>query len=175
LSNTTEVAAAAAAHTSGVHATEALLFFVLLQLTLIVLAGRAGSALAKRWGQSSAVGEIIVGILLGPSLFGLLFPEVFTYVFKSVPPGPMTMFAQVGLLLLMSQIGLEFDFAHLTNAQPARGRGVSVATLVLPFGARLRFGSRIDTHPLARHRHPCPSLFIVTAFSITALPIPGAS
>ncbi|MBP8267110.1 MAG: sodium:proton antiporter, partial [Zoogloea sp.] len=72
-----------------VHKAEATLFFALLQLTVIVLAGRIGGALARRVGQSSAVGEIVVGILLGPSLFGLLAPDVFDYVFRSAPPEPM--------------------------------------------------------------------------------------
>ena len=67
------------AHALAVHQTEALLFFTLLQLTLIVLAARLGGELAQRVGQSPAVGEIIVGILLGPSLFGLLAPELFQY------------------------------------------------------------------------------------------------
>ena len=102
---------------TAVHATESLLFLVLLQLTLIVLAGRVGSAVARRYGQAAAVGEIIVGILLGPSLFGLLAPDVFAFVFRSAPPEPMMMFSQVGLLLLMFQIGLEFDFSHLTEAK----------------------------------------------------------
>jgi Kef-type K+ transport system membrane component KefB len=157
-----------------VHATEALLFFVLLQLTVIVLAGRIGSALARRWGQSSAVGEIIVGILLGPSLLGLLLPEVFTYIFKSVPPAPMTMFAQVGLLLLMFQIGLEFDFGHLANARNQRAvAAVSVATLVLPFVLGFGFGY-VSTPILSPGIDLlASSLFIATAFSITALPILG--
>ncbi|OZA10264.1 MAG: sodium:proton antiporter, partial [Hydrogenophilales bacterium 17-62-8] len=97
----------------AVHQTEALLFFTLLQLTLIVLAGRLGGVLAQRVGQSPAVGEIIVGILLGPSLFGLLAPDLFQYVFHSTPAAPMQMLSQIGLILLMFQIGLEFDFAHL--------------------------------------------------------------
>ena len=68
-----------------------------------------------RIGQSPAVGEIIVGILLGPSLFGLLAPDAFQYVFRSAPPAPMQMLSQIGLILLMFQIGLEFDFSHLAE------------------------------------------------------------
>src|SRR5207344_2047680 len=56
--------------TSAVHAGEILLFFTLLQLCVIVLAGRVGGAVAKSVGQATAVGEIVIGILLGPSLFG---------------------------------------------------------------------------------------------------------
>ena len=159
---------------SGVHATESLLYFVLLQLTIIVLAGRAGSALARRWDQSSAVGEIIVGILLGPSLFGLLAPGVFAYVFRSVAPESMTMLSQVGLLLLMFQIGLEFDFGHLREARNQKAvAAVAVATLAAPFLLGLGFGY-VSAPILAPGIEPSASaLFIATAFSITALPVLG--
>ena len=75
---------------TSVHKTEALLFFTLLQLAVIVIASRIGSELAVRFSQSRAVGEIIVGILLGPSLFGLLAPDIFHYVFRSSSAEPMT-------------------------------------------------------------------------------------
>ena len=101
-----------ATHALAVHQTEALLFFTLLQLTVIVLAARAGGALARRVGQSPAVGEIIVGILLGPSLFGWLAPELFHTVFQASSPEPMQVVSQIGLVLLMFQIGLEFDFGQ---------------------------------------------------------------
>ena len=159
---------------SSVHATESLLFLVLLQLTVIVLAGRAGSAAARRFGQSAAVGEIIVGILLGPSLFGLIAPGVFAYVFRSAPPEPMTMFSQVGLLLLMFQIGLEFDFSHLTRARNRKAVfAIGIATLVAPFLLGLGFGyasAPILSPGVDRHTS---ALFVATAFSITALPILG--
>jgi Kef-type K+ transport system membrane component KefB len=159
---------------TGVHATESLLFLVLLQLTLIVLAGRVGSAVARRYGQAAAVGEIIVGILLGPSLFGLLAPDVFAFVFRSAPPEPMMMFSQVGLLLLMFQIGLEFDFSHLAEAKNQRAVfAVAVATLAVPFALGLGFGY-VSAPILSPGVDPVVSaLFVATAFSITALPILG--
>ncbi|MFZ1574208.1 MAG: cation:proton antiporter, partial [Chromatiaceae bacterium] len=124
----------ASAHALAVHQTEALLFFTLLQLTVIILAARLGGEVAHRIGQSPAVGEIIVGILLGPSLFGLLAPEVFEYVFRSAPPAPMQMLSQIGLILLMFQIGLEFDFAHLLDRQNRRVvTYVATASMVAPF------------------------------------------
>ena len=70
---------AAAAALTSTHKNELLLFYTLLELTLIVVAGRVGGILAKRCGQSTAVGEIIIGICLGPSLFGLLAPRAFDY------------------------------------------------------------------------------------------------
>jgi Kef-type K+ transport system membrane component KefB len=158
----------------AIQQTEALLFFTLLQLTVIVLAGRLGGALAHRVRQSPAVGEIIVGILLGPSLFGLLAPDVFQYVFHSTPPAPMQMLSQIGLILLMFQIGLEFDFAHLTEPHNRRVVGyVATASMVAPFALGFAFGY-LTAPLLSPGVDPLASaLFIATAFSITALPILG--
>lgn len=162
------------AHTLAVHQTEAMLFFTLLQLTVIVLAARLGGVLAQRAGQSPAVGEIIVGILLGPSLFGLLAPDLFQYVFHSTPPEPMQMLSQIGLILLMFQIGLEFDFAHLKARHNRRAvTYVAAASLVAPFA--LGFGFGWLSAPLLSPGvdRLASALFAATAFSITALPILG--
>lgn len=158
----------------AVHQTEALLFFTLLQLTVIVLAGRIGSALAVKSRQSAAVGEIIVGILLGPSLFGMLAPETFHWVFRSAPPEPMAMLSQLGLILLMFQIGLEFDFSHLTEKRNRRATLlVAAASLLLPFALGLGFGY-LSAPVLSPQANALGSaLFVATAFSITALPILG--
>jgi Kef-type K+ transport system membrane component KefB len=158
----------------AVHQTEALLFFTLLQLTLIVLAGRLGGVLAQRVGQSPAVGEIIVGILLGPSLFGLLAPDLFQIVFHSASSAPMQMLSQIGLILLMFQIGLEFDFAHLTAHHNRRAvTYIASASMIAPFA--LGFGFGWFTAPLLSPGvdRLASALFIATAFSITALPILG--
>ncbi|QTD43695.1 cation:proton antiporter [Ottowia testudinis] len=165
----------AAAQEIGVHKAEAVLFFTLLQLTVVVLAGRIGSTLAARFGQSTAVGEIIVGILLGPSLFGLLAPGAFNYVFHSAPGEPMQVLSQIGLILLMFQIGLEFDFGHLTERRNRRAvMWVSAAGLLLPFvlgGALGWFIAPFLGGPNAAAL--ATALFVATAFSITALPILG--
>jgi Kef-type K+ transport system membrane component KefB len=162
------------AHALAVHQTEALLFFTLLQLTLIVLAARLGGELAQRVGQSPAVGEIIVGILLGPSLFGLLAPELFQTVFHSTPAAPMQMLSQIGLILLMFQIGLEFDFAHLTERNNRRAVTlIATASMTAPFALGFGFGY-FSASLLSPGVNPLASaLFIATAFSITALPILG--
>ncbi len=156
------------------HKTEALLFFTLLQLTVIVLAARIGGGIALRIGQTAAVGEIIVGILLGPSLFGLLAPELFQYVFHSGAPEPMQMLSQIGLVLLMFQIGLEFDFSHLSEQRNRKAMlWVAAASLLAPFALGYGIG-HISAPILSPNAHPFASaLFIATAFSITALPILG--
>ncbi len=160
---------------AGVHRSEALLFFTLLQLAVIILAARAGGAISARMGQSPAVGEIITGILLGPSLFGWLMPGLSNLIFHSAPPEPMQILSQIGLLLLMFQIGLEFDFGHLTERKHRRTvLWVASAGLALPFALGLGLG--VFTAPLLAPPGVEPmaaGLFIATAFSITALPILG--
>ena len=156
------------------HKTEALLFFTLMQLTVIVLAARIGGEIAQRVGQSAVVGEIIVGILLGPSLFGLLAPGLFQYVFHSGSPEPMQMLSQIGLVLLMFQIGLEFDFSHLNEPRNRKAMlWVAAASLIAPFALGYGVG-QMSAPILSPSAHPVASaLFIATAFSITALPILG--
>jgi len=156
------------------HKHELLLFYTLLQLTVIVLAGRIGGALARRYGQSAAVGEILIGILLGPSLFGWIAPQAFDLVFHSAPPEGLQILSGLGLVLLMFQIGMEFDFAHLTqSASRAAVLRVSLACLVLPFAggfALAYFTTPGEAPPAARLNS---ALFVATAFCITAVPILG--
>lgn len=162
------------ANTLSTHKTEALLFFTLMQLTVIVLAARIGGGVALRIGQSMVVGEIVIGILLGPSLFGLLAPDVFQYVFHSGAPEPMQMLSQIGLVLLMFQIGLEFDFSHL-SARRNRTAVMWIASfsLVAPFVLGFIVG-QASAATLSPGAHPLgTALFVATAFSITALPILG--
>jgi Kef-type K+ transport system membrane component KefB len=153
---------------------ETVLFFILLQLAIIVIAGRAGGAFARRLGQTAAVGEIVLGILLGPSFFGAVAPESFAFVFHSAPPEPMLVLSGLGLVLLMFQVGLEFDFAHLTSrSNRAAVASVSIASLALPFALGLGFGLWSAPALSPRAKPLDSALFVATAFSITALPILG--
>jgi len=165
---------AAATSITAVHRNESLLFATLLELTVIVLAGRAGGMLARRFRQSPAVGEIIAGLVLGPSVFGLLAPDTFHFVFRSAPPEPLLILSNLGLVLLMFQIGLEFDFHHLAQRLNRRAvLAISVACLVAPFALGLVFGYAAAPVLSPQADRLDSALFVATAFSITALPILG--
>jgi Kef-type K+ transport system membrane component KefB len=156
------------------HTNETLLFFTLLEIAVIVAAGRASGVLARRLGQAPVVGEIIVGIVLGPSLLGWLAPGVFDFVFGSAPREPLETLSSLGLVLIMFQIGLEFDFSHLAErANRAIVLRLAAACLALPFGIGLVLGYYTAPllSPQADRMHS--ALFIATAFSITALPVLG--
>lgn len=168
---------------------ETLLFPVIVQLCVILLAARAGGAIFRRLGQPAVVGEILAGIMMGPSVFGLLFPTAFTFVFHpqfdGIPatlttaafPKIFQVLAQLGLLFLLFLIGLEFDYSHLR----VKGKAavcVCVVGTIVPF--LLGAGVAPLIHP---YLEPYPSngpvpvfgmaLFVGTALSITALPILG--
>lgn len=157
-----------------VHQSELLLFFTLLQLAIIVLAGRVGGVIALKIGQSAVVGEIILGILLGPSLFGMIAPDLFAWVFHSTPPGPLSMLSQIGLIFLMFQIGQEFDFSHLKISRHRNTMiSVAVASMVAPFILGFGFGYLAAPVLSPDANQFGSALFVGTAFSITALPILG--
>ncbi len=161
-------------HHHLVQSPERVLYFVLLQLVAIIGLARALGWLARRVGQPRSVGEIVAGLCLGPSLFGHWAPGVSQYVFGSASHLPLVIMSQIGLTLLMFQIGMGFDFSHLREAANGRAVGLIAATAVIPpfiAGIGLGFGSH---GPLAHGVPVLPySLFLGTALAITAVPILG--
>ena len=169
--------------------TEALLLPILIQLCVIVAAARAFGALARRCGQPSVVGEIVAGLILGPSLLGWVYPEAFAAVFRPSlegVPQPVadaalakvfTVIAQLGLIFLLFLVGLEFEGGHVR----ANGRAVllvAAAGVVVPFalGAALTpaIHPHLEPHPTGGPVSPgSVALFLGLALSITAIPALG--
>lgn len=159
---------------TSVHRLEDLLFFVLVQLAVIVAFARVGGFVARKLGQPRVVGEIVAGLLLGPSLFGLVFPDVYSWVFLSTEADALHILSQIGLVLLMFMIGLEFDFSHLKEKENQRAvTWVSAAGIIVPFGCGFLFGQATASILAPGIPALSYSLFIATALSITAIPILG--
>lgn len=159
---------------SAVHSAEQTLFFTLLQLVVILVTARLAGHAARRLGHPRVIGEIVAGILLGPSLFGALAPDAFRYVFQSIDAQPLSIISQLGLIMLMFQIGLDFDFAHLRDSRNRRAVAfVAALSIVLPFGLGYAFG-HFSAPYLAPGMNPVGyALFMATALSITAVPVLG--
>lgn len=157
-----------------IHSFEAKLALILIQISLIILAARLAGAAAVAVRQPRAVGEIVAGLLLGPSLFGWLFPEVSQALFTSATFEPKGVIAQIGLLLLMFQIGSEFEYGHLQRSDNQRAVGlVALFSLVVPFAAGFALG-QLSAPILAPSINPLAySLFVAVALAITAVPILG--
>lgn len=118
-----------------------------LALAMLIAAAKIGGYLSYRLGQPSVLGELIVGILLGPSLFDILHLAYFT---DTHLPEVVHEFAEVGVLLLMFLAGLELDIKDLARtgrvAALAGTLGV-ILPIVLGATAGLAFGMNI-THAL---------------------------
>src|SRR5204863_4107753 len=133
---------------------------------------RLSGQLARWLGQPRVVGEIVGGLILGPSLFGKLFPNQFEFVFHSISPVPLVILSQIGLCLLMFQIGLEFDFSHLREKQNrAAVFSVSAAGIALPFTLGWLVASGSHDSLAADHHSLGYWLFLGDALSIPANPV----
>ncbi|UMB71850.1 cation:proton antiporter [Mycobacterium paraterrae] len=106
----------------------------LLELAVILIACRITGLVVQRLGQAPVVGEMIAGVLLGPSLLGRVWPDMQHHLF---PPGPANVvlytMAQVGLVLYMFLIGLNFD-VNLIKHRIGTAAAVSSAGILAPLG-----------------------------------------
>jgi Kef-type K+ transport system membrane component KefB/nucleotide-binding universal stress UspA family protein len=84
-----------------------------LQIIIIIIFSRLFGYLAGKIGQPTVIGEIVAGIVLGPSLVGLLFPEFFSFLFPADSMKNLEILSQIGLVLFMFIIGMELDLKIL--------------------------------------------------------------
>jgi Kef-type K+ transport system membrane component KefB len=147
------------------------LFF--LQLAVILGVCRAVGWVAKYFGQPQVVAEMIAGVLMGPSLFGYLTPELQAWLFPAESKTGIYIVSQVGLVLYMFLIGLEFDTGLIANRLRS-AIAVSVAGIAAPFalGAILSYSLTADATFFTAGVSPIEAmLFTGASMSITAFPM----
>jgi Kef-type K+ transport system membrane component KefB len=153
---------------------EDLLVVVLLQLVIMIGAARLMNLLFRRLGQPGVIGEIIAGLLLGPSLFGHFFPAISIAVFGAKPAAPIVILSQLGLMLLMCQIGMSFEFSHLRSARARRGLApIVAASIIVPLALGIWLGHLSAPIFAGQISTRIYSLFCGVALAITAVPILG--
>lgn len=142
-----------------------------LQLLVIIAAARAMGRIFSGFGQPSVVGEMVMGILLGPSLFGWLAPGAFQFVFPASSLGTLKLLSQIGVCLFMFAVGMELNVRQLRNkAQTAIV--VSHASIVIPY----LLGVILAYFLFSRLAAPGATftafaLFMGISMSITAFPV----
>ena len=144
-----------------------------LQMAVILLACRLVGMLASRIGQPQVVGEMIAGVLLGPSLLGAWFPGVIEGLFPPESRGLLYVGAQLGVGLYMFLVGLEFRGDHF-RMRAHSAAAVSIAGMVVPFvlGAILVVWLiRIPGLFSPDARYFEAALFLGAAIAITAFPM----
>jgi K+:H+ antiporter len=147
------------------------LSILLLQIVAIVVAARLMGALFKRMGQPSVIGEMVAGILLGPSLFGLLFPDALAFLFPAASLGNLKLFSQVGVILFMFLVGMDLDLRHLREKAHAAVM-VSHTSILLPMLLGVGLALFLyGTQAPAGVAFSSFALFMGIAMSITAFPV----
>lgn len=141
---------------------------VLLALAAVIVVGQLLGRLLRLLGQPPVIGEVIAGILLGPSLIGTEFSQ--QILPDDVAPY-LAIIAQLGVILYMFVVGLELDIAALRREAPS-AVAIALAGMVIPFllGAALALALFVDWAP-PRVPFTSFSLFLGVALAVTAFPV----
>ena len=147
------------------------LAILLAQIITIIIIARFFGWVFRKIGQPSVIGEIIAGIVLGPSLLGLYFPEFSLTLFPAASLGNLQFLSQIGLILFMFVIGMELDLKVLQN-RAKDAIVISHASILFPFalGVGLAYFVYFKFAPEGVAFLPF-ALFMGIAMSITAFPV----
>ena len=139
---------------------------VLLALVVVLVASRALAAVFAWMKQPAVIGEIVAGIVIGPSVLGH-----FVHVIPDDAIAPLGVIAQIGIVLFMFLVGLELDVSLLRKRTGA-SVAISASSIVVPFALGLGLASFLrDRFAKPGVPHHVFALFIAVSMSITAFPV----
>lgn len=147
---------------------------LLLQLSAMLVMGRLFAEAARKVHQPAVIGEIVAGILLGPTVLGMLQPEWFEALFPAASGAGivLTGFVQVAVVMLLFIAGLEVDL-HIVWQQGRQAVTTSVFGLIIPFSIGFTFpyffSEFFGINDI--NARLTFALFMGTAMAITALPV----
>jgi Kef-type K+ transport system membrane component KefB len=147
------------------------LSLLLLQILVIIATSRVFSFLLSKLGQQTVIGEIIAGIVLGPSVLKFFFPHFFQFLFPSDSLNTLLFLSQIGLAFFMFIIGMDLDIDVIIS-KAGDALTVSIASIVVPFllGVCLAYYLYPSFGPEGVGFLSF-SLFIGISVSITAFPV----
>ena len=150
------------------------IIYFLLSIGIILLAGRGIGELFRKIKQPIIIGEIIAGIILGPTILGSLFPDIYSQLFNYSQPLNFAFngLIELSLVMLLLVLGLEIDLS-LALTQGKTASYVSILGVLFPFSIGFAV-AYLFPHQMgindASMQLPF-ALFIGTALAITALPV----
>lgn len=170
------VLAAADSGATDAPLTEHEVLVFLVQILLLVAVARALGATMKRLGQPPVVGELLAGVVLGPSLFGISFPAAYDWVFTAEPVVNSATFglAWLGVVFLLVVMGFETDLAIIARFKN-QALAVATGSLLLPMVLTGILGY-VLADQFSGPAEPAPWLFgafFALALSVSALPVVG--
>jgi len=147
------------------------LALLLAQIVTIIFVARLFGWICMKMKQPSVIGEMIAGIVLGPSLLGLYFPEFSAFLFPKESLGNLQFLSQIGLILFMYIVGMELDLSVLRK-KAHDAVVISHASIIIPFalGIGLSYFIYKEFAPDGV-QFSSFALFIAIAMSITAFPV----
>ena len=153
--------------------TSQLSVYFFLQAGLIIVACRLVGKLAQRLGQPQVVGEMIAGVMLGPSLLGAVLPEAQAVLFPKATLDMLYVGGQVGVGMYMFLVGTEFQAAHIRSRYRS-AMAVSWAGIAVPFLLAFALAPWLQRVPglfADNARFLEVALFLGAAIAITAFPM----
>ncbi len=144
---------------------------LILQVVAIILVSRVFGFIFNKIGQPTVIGEIIAGIVLGPSVVGLFFPEFSLFLFPEASLGNLKFLSQFGLILFMFVIGMELDL-NVLKGKAHDAVVISHASIIIPYalGMGLAYFLYEEFAP-EKISFMSFALFMGIATSITAFPV----
>jgi Kef-type K+ transport system membrane component KefB len=144
---------------------------LLIQIIAILLVSRITGWVFVKMGQPTVIGEILAGILLGPSLLGHFYPETFNFIFAPESLGNLYILSQVGLVLFMFVIGMELNLGMLKNKMGTT-YVISHASIIIPYFLGMLFAYFVyEEFASGQTDFLSFALFIGISMSITAFPV----
>ena len=144
---------------------------LLIQIVVVLLAVRLFSFLFRYIGQPGVIGEIVAGIVLGPSLLGYFFPDVFGWLFRPDSLTNLSLISQLGLILFMFVIGMELDFGVIRK-KINETLVISHAGILVPFFLGIVASYWVYEEYASGQTDFLPfALFCGISMSITAFPV----
>jgi Kef-type K+ transport system membrane component KefB len=147
------------------------MFHVLLAMATVIVAGRAVGFVLYFFRQPPVVGEIVAGILLGPSLLGWIAPDAYQFLLPQQAAPFLRVIAQLGVILYMFLVGLEFN-AGILRKQGSTTLTISQSCILVPFllgaGLAIWLYPRYSTGAVS---FTVFALFVGVAMAVTAFPV----
>ncbi len=143
------------------------------QVMLLIVVGRLLGEVMQRFGQPAVIGQLLAGIILGPSVFGTIWPAAQSALFplKSVDRQMLSAVSELGVLMLLLVTGMETDLALVKRVRRAAAI-TSLAGIVFPFACGYVLGELLPDNLLPDpNRRLMTSLFLATALSISSVKI----
>jgi Kef-type K+ transport system membrane component KefB len=144
---------------------------LLLQMTLVLATSLIWGRIARKFGQSMVIGEIVGGIFLGRSVLGRISPSLSRRIFPCGSLGSLDVLSTVGLILFLFLVGSELDLGHLRH-QKSTASLSSFSSILLPFSMAFVASPLLHARFAPNGIGGLPfALFLGVSMSITAFPV----